>query len=83
MVRHKVIKDRIIKEAKMLRQFTTREILEILNNYPNQDGIMGRTQYHIGTSRLTNFLRANKNIGKLPKVNPKNRKELNIWVWKE
>ena len=83
MVRHKVLKNRINKEAEILGEFTTRQMLEILNNYPNQDGIMGRTQYQISTSRLTNFLRANKNIGKLPKINPEDRKELNIWVWEE
>ena len=83
MVRHKILKDRINKEAQLLSEFTTSEMLNILNNYPNQDGIMGRTQYKVSSNRLTNFLRANKNVSALPKINPNSRKELRIWVWKE
>tara|TARA_R110000824_G_scaffold400375_1_gene607790 strand:- start:1816 stop:2070 length:255 start_codon:yes stop_codon:yes gene_type:complete len=77
--KHIRMKKRINIEAEKLGQFSTDQLLSILNNYPNMHGY-GVTVLTISKSRLTNFLRANPNISTKEKllINEKN-----TWVWKQ
>jgi|TARA_R100000152_G_C6737627_1_gene161642 dihydroxyacetone kinase-like predicted kinase len=78
MVRHKIVKQRINKEAWELKKFTANELLNKLNSYPNMDG-RNRTNLQLTVHRLANFLKANPNIKYIP--NEENVKRAGMWEW--
>tara|TARA_R110000824_G_scaffold196128_8_gene379187 strand:- start:307 stop:549 length:243 start_codon:yes stop_codon:yes gene_type:complete len=80
MARHKILKDRLNKEAEKLGEFTTEQLLNILNNYPNHNGF-GETFLQTSTPRLANLLHANPNI--IVKERWINHYKPTIWKWKE
>jgi len=61
MPKHRVLRKRIDKEAQILVEFTTQELLHILNNYPNNHGY-GVTNIQTSTNRLCNLLYANPKV---------------------
>ena len=80
MVRHKILKGRINKEAETLGEFTTRQMFDILNNYPNHDGY-GVTHLQTSMNRLCNLLYANPKISVKEKYTCGDTRT--IWMWKE
>tara|TARA_B100001250_G_C19597592_1_gene699135 strand:- start:493 stop:756 length:264 start_codon:yes stop_codon:yes gene_type:complete len=62
MPRHILVKERINKLAKELKLFTTDEIFERINNYPNNKGILYADRRRVTKNKLTAFLRMDKDI---------------------
>jgi len=78
MVRHKLLRQRINKEAWDMKVFTANELKERLNNYPNMDG-RGRTRnYQVSIHRLANLLKQNPYIEYIPDTN---LKKAGKWKW--
>jgi len=80
MVRHRILKMRIDKEAEKLGEFTTNELMVILNNYPNNHGY-GVTNLQTSTNRLCNLLYANPKIVVKEKYTSSDTRT--IWMWEE
>ena len=80
MVRHKILKDRINKEAERLGEFTTFELMDILNKYTNNHGY-GTTHLTVNQQRLSNLLYANPKIAIKEKYTSGTTRT--IWMWKE
>tara|TARA_R100000152_G_C6748245_1_gene171842 strand:- start:940 stop:1191 length:252 start_codon:yes stop_codon:yes gene_type:complete len=78
MPRHKILKNRINKEAERLGEFTTSDLMDILNNYPNNHGY-GTTHLTVNSQRLSNLLYANPKIGIKQKYTTS--KSRTIWEW--
>ena len=78
MVRHALIKQRINKEACRLKEFSARELCDVLNNYPNCNG-SNRTYLQISTGRAANLLQANKNVKFI--YNPSSLTRTGTWKW--
>ena len=62
MVRHKILKKRINLEAWKLKEFTSNQLLEVLNNYTNMDGRNRTKHLQVTIQRLCNLLKQNKNV---------------------
>ena len=78
MVRHKIVKQRINKEAWKLREFYAKELLVILNNYPNMNGY-GKTSHQVTIGRLTNLLKQNPNVEYIQLC--RFHKKPGMWKW--
>ena len=79
MVRHKILKKRINLEAWKLKEFTSNQLLEVLNNYTNMDGRNRTKHLQVTIQRLCNLLKQNKNVKFIPDIN--NAKRAGIWKW--
>ena len=77
MVRNKLIKQRINKEAWDLKKFTANQLLDKVNNYPNMHG-RKKTSRQVTIQRLTNILYMNPNVEYIP---DDNRKKAGMWKW--
>tara|TARA_R100001163_G_C5033062_1_gene172788 strand:+ start:132 stop:392 length:261 start_codon:yes stop_codon:yes gene_type:complete len=62
MVKHKLMKKRLTIVAKELGVFTTQQMVDKLNNYPNNLGHRVAKSPKICTNRCHNFLSADKKI---------------------
>ena len=81
MVRHKLVKERVNKLAKELQLFTTDEIFERINNYPNNKGILYADRRRVSKNKLTAFLRMDKEIGINTPFRRNNSNTRTIWEW--
>ena len=79
MARNKILKNRINKEAERLGEFTTNELMVILNNYPNNRGY-GVTHLQTSTNRLCNLLYANPKV--ITKKKYTSGETRTLWMWK-
>ena len=77
-IKHRVVKQRINKEAWDMKIFTARELLERINNYPNMHG-RGVTTRQVTMQRLSNLLKANPNLQHIK--NPTNPRHAGKWEW--
>tara|TARA_R100000008_G_scaffold31259_1_gene17441 strand:+ start:1646 stop:1894 length:249 start_codon:yes stop_codon:yes gene_type:complete len=78
MVRNKLLKERIIKLAKELKEFTTQDMVRAINDYPNYKGEMWPKRPKISGNQCAQFLRIDDNITVKKVVNGKN-----IWKYKK
>ena len=78
MAKHKILKNRINKEAEQLGEFTTRQLMDILNSYTNNHGY-GKTHLMGNSQRLSNLLYANSKVGIKQKYTTS--KSRTIWEW--
>jgi len=79
MVRHRILKNRIDKEAERLGEFTTLQLMGILNNYTNNHGY-GITHLTVNQQRLSNLLYANPKVAIKEKYTSSSTRT--IWMWK-
>jgi len=77
-MRHQKLKEKINKEAWKLKEFTARELLYVLNNYPNMHG-RKRTIRQVSIQRLTNLLKQNKNVKFIH--HPTSLTQTGSWKW--
>ena len=81
MPRHVLVKKRINKLAKELQLFTTDEMFERINNYPNNKGILYADRRRVTKNKLTAFLRMDKDIA-INRAHCKNNHDIKtIWEW--
>ena len=80
MAKHTIIKKRINLEAWKLKEFTSKQLLKILNDYPNMDK-RGKTKIPLTMGRLLNLLRQNKHISVKEKYTHGDTRTL--WQWEE
>ena len=78
MAKHKILKNRINKEAEQLGEFTTQQLMDILNGYTNNHGY-GKTHLMVNAQRLSNLLYANPKVGIKQKYTTS--KSRTIWEW--
>jgi hypothetical protein len=79
MAKHKLLRQRINKEAWELKEFSARELQYKINNYANMDGRNRTKNLQVTIQRLCNLLKQNKNIKFIPDVN--NDKRPGMWKW--
>ena len=76
--RHRLVKERLDKEAFEMKEFYASEMLDRLNSYKDSNGRNNTTRFAIGLRRLLNFLKQNPRIEYLPN---KSSKKAGKWRW--
>jgi len=79
MVRHKLMKSRIRKVARSLGTFTTQQMKEEINTYPNQEGRRYNKSPNVSTNQLGSFLHMDSDIAILEKY--KSGTTRTVWIW--
>ena len=62
MPRHKIMRKRLNKVAKELKVFTTKQMADRLNSYPNNEGKRVTKSPKVCMNRCHNLIRADKEI---------------------
>ena len=79
MAKHKLLKQRINKEAWELKEFSARELQYKINNYTNMDGRSRTRNLQVTIQRLCNLLKQNKNIKFIH--HPSSLTKTGTWEW--
>ena len=83
MAKHKILRRRLNIIAKELRVFTTRQMVERLNSYPNNLGKRTNKSPTVCANQCHNFLRMDPEIIVKEKHKKNNSDTRNIWEYKE
>ena len=62
MPRHKLVRKRVNKLVKELKVFTTQEMLDRVNNYPNNQGRLYAKRKTVTKNQLANIIRQDKDV---------------------
>ena len=78
MAKHKLLKQRINKEAWELKEFSAKQLQYKINNYTNMDGRRRTKNLQVTIHRLANLLKGNPNVKYIPNDN---HKHAGMWEW--